>query len=92
MVGGDTDVHHTPFHRSGSEKKVVHPDPDCYHIQTGDNIRGPKPIKLIPDAEVCQSCSGQREFDGNDKRKVTRLLEISNPEDLGLSPLQERGT
>lgn len=76
----------------GSQRNSVHTDPECHRLQFASNSIK-KPREDVDDDRICSFCSGEHEahqpgHNPNDTRQ--KLLDM-DPEELGLSPMVDRG-
>lgn len=79
--------------RGGHGVRVYHTDPDCHNLQMAQGAKPVGPSTLHPDARLCRVCSGSISVhrpDSDPLETRNALLELE-PEDLGLSPIGERG-
>lgn len=77
--------------KSRGEATILHTDPECSRIQSEMFERD---RSVYPDdTPVCEWCRGEVEQDnsGMDLNETRRTLLDMSPDDLGLTPLGERG-
>lgn len=74
---------------ASTERKAVHTDRDCHHLERTTTEPTPYDRGEFPQLPLCRDCSGERTVSKDNPWKYhTRLSDLS-PEDVGLSPLTE---
>lgn len=74
----------------GGMRDRFHTDPDCERLSRARSVFEKPRDQLPADLRHCQFCSGEFEFSGSsDPRALKRTLLETDPEDVGLSPIEE---
>lgn len=87
----DSTTVYVPSNGTGPSRKRYHTDPECDRLLRARRIYEKERGEIGPDVEHCSFCSGEFESATvtNPMKRQKQLLEL-DPEDIGLSPMEER--
>lgn len=84
-------------YRGGQSRTAIHLEEDCDRLDASRGDPTPKKRSMFPeDVDVCSLCSDDydhaavAESNAGKSRDYHTLVEDANPEDLGLSPLDDQ--
>jgi hypothetical protein len=85
-------------YRGGQSRTVIHLEENCSRLESSQGDPTPKERSLFPDdVDVCSLCSDEYDHravaseNAGKSRDYNTLVEEADPEDLGLSPLDDQG-